>query len=1136
MAVCVEDQFGKQADAWCEQVRVAVEILLDAMDAAPLADKHQWFEMIGREVDGTSLSLRDTLDALYQSGSAIIMRLIVLLYMRARHLQPLRGMTDQPYGDLNILDQLLCCPASSGRYDAWKHLKLLFLLCDQYLNPGSGDFAPHYVRLFLPGDRHSIRALRRALAVLESWDMLFSDSCVKQLLTILQTTCSSVPPAPGDFKDFPVEAIGLAHQYLLDWQLCWDGQDLYLQQGVGARKASGTFYTPPTLARSLTECALEPLVYRRDQQGMLVPRTPEEIVSVKVCDPACGPGFFLLAALRYMTDALCKAYQLYCCPPVAAPEQQRARAAMLVAQQCLYGVDLNLFTVELARVSLWLEVGDDCIPLNFIDHQIKPGNALVGTWSHLYQKYPVMAWLREAGDENHTTGVHYRARQWGADLLKVRREVVKPEFQQMLLHDQEKIAGAACPEDDTLEEGQMRLYDRWCALWFWPPEHLDIAPTPATFARSSAAVDRIVATVAEKIGFFHWELEFPAVFQSGGFSAILSNPPWETLKPCSREFFQCYDPHYLSYNKQEALLVQRQLFARDEKIEQDWLAYQAYFKYMANWVRHVASPSGDSSIAGGSASFKLASGPLNERMHAPFRYQGNADLNSYKLFLELAHYLLRPEGQLGMLVPAAIYTDQGTAALRQLFLERCQWRLLFGFVNRRRIFAIHSSFKFAAIVLTKGGHTTQVALTFNQEEAQALADLREPRLLSMSRQQILSLSPSSQTILEIRDRRDLEILEKIYPHSVLLGAQHEQSWRLRYAREFDMTNDSHLFAPVAHWQSRGYAPDVSGCWIDREGKVALPLYEGRMIGAFDPALKGWVRGRGRSARWQDLPLTHKRLQPQFLMAAEIYRDSSTAVRGNKLAFMDVCSPSNARSMYASIVNGLPCGNVTPVLQPANSSIISVAALAANLNSFVYDYLLRCRLGGVHLNYFIIAETPLLSPERLCATCCPLMAARLNLILPGCASQWLELRSLLPELGQQHWRQLWAVTAHERLRLRCMLDAIVADLYGLDYADLCWILSSDPRHIKGFWRIDKEKPEPLRQTTLTLQAFEHLIRVGRETFEMEGWQLPADVAHYLGPRFTSWQCEGSIAESWRECEALADLTCNLEGKRCQQVGC
>ncbi|GHO86393.1 Eco57I restriction-modification methylase domain-containing protein [Dictyobacter formicarum] len=855
-----------------------------------------------------------------------------------------------------------------------------------------------------------------------------------------------------------------------------------------------------------------------------------------------GLVFFLLAALRYLTDAFCKAYFVHRCTSMVTPEQ-RANIGRLVAEQCLYGVDLSPFTIELARISLWIEVGAAQAPLNFIDHRIKAGNALVGTWSHLYLEYPIMAWLREGGDDNHTHGVHYFAHQWSTDLAKMRTDTIKPELLQQLLHSQEHKATTTFLHEHPVAkdyQGQKRLFDRWCALWFWPHEHLDVIPTPTTFAQTSSAVEQIVATLAEKIGFFHWELEFPDVFNANcwGFNAILANPPWEMLKPCSREFFRSYDPHYVSYGKQEALAAQQRLFTQDKKIEHAWLSYQAYFKNMANWVKHVASPFGDPMTASGGESFRLSSGPLNKQLyaiwrsqrvrhqqpesntHPPFRYQGTADLNNYKLFLELAHYLLQPRGQLGMLVPAAIYTDQGAVALRRLFLEQCQWRLLFGFVNRRRIFAIHSSFKFVIMLLEKGGCTEQLMLTFNQEDPQALSERGEQHLLSIPRQKIGSFSPTSQTILELHDQRDLDILEKVYQQSVLLGAQTEQSWRLRYARELDMTNDSHLFAPVQQWQSRGYAPDIFGRWIDRQGRMALPLYEGRMIGAFDPAHKGWVHGKGRSAQWQDLPWTHKRLQPQFLLAAEAYRSNMKAVVGNKLAFMDICSPSNVRSMYASIVNGLPCGNVTPVLQPANSSIASVAALAANLNSLVYDYFLRCRLGGVHLNYFIIAETPLVLPERIHTTGCARLAARLNLIMPGFAPQWLELRTLYPELGQHHWRQLWAVTEHERLRLRCMLDAIIADLYGLDYADLAWILRADRRHIKGFWRVDKEKPEAVRQTTLTLLAFDHLRCVGREAFEAEGWQFPANIAHQLGPRFTDWQSQGCVSESWRECETLA----------------
>ncbi|MEO9030022.1 MAG: hypothetical protein ABI413_14530, partial [Ktedonobacteraceae bacterium] len=114
----------------------------------------------------------------------------------------------------------------------------------------------------------------------------------------------------------------------------------------------------------------------------------------------------------------------------------------------------------------------------------------------------------------------------------------------------------------------------------------------------------------------------------------------------------------------------------------------------------------------------------------------------------------------------------------------------------------------------------------------------------------------------------------------------------------------------------------------------------------------------------------------------------------------------------------------------------------------------------------------------------------------------------------------AITAHERLRLRCILDAIVAELYGLTYDDFAWILRDDPTNPKGFWRVDKGKPQELRHTTLALLAFQRLKEVGLEAFEQEDWQFPAEVGAQLGPRFTAWQAEGTVAESWAECEEHA----------------
>ncbi|MCT7964084.1 hypothetical protein NG791_25735 [Laspinema sp. D1] len=173
-----------------------------------------------------------------------------------------------------------------------------------------------------------------------------------------------------------------------------------------------------------------------------------------------------------------------------------------------------------------------------------------------------------------------------------------------------------------------------------------------------------------------------------------------------------------------------------------------------------------------------------------------------------------------------------------------------------------------------------------------------------------------------------------------------------------------------------------------------------------------------------------------------------------------------------------------------------------------------------------------------------------------ANDWLKLQTIL--LNQYNWYQLWAITPHERLRLRCILDAVVAELYGLDIEDFTWILrdcdypaaqvcnNTFARTLepKGFWRVDKDKDPELRHTVLSQIAFHELKRLGLETFlnlnDGEGWMLPetvrlADyglgqdtratepqpVAARLGDRFLPWQLQGTIEDSWQECQKHAD---------------
>ena len=265
--------------------------------------------------------------------------------------------------------------------------------------------------------------------------------------------------------------------------------------------------------------------------------------------------------------------------------------------------------------------------------------------------------------------------------------------------------------------------DEWCAVWFWPMEEeaARLAPTPITFHAAQADRDRILDGLVHDIRFFHWELEFPDVFsperkgngegEGAGFDTILGNPPWEVMKPNSHEFFTAYDPLYRTYDKQAALARQRELFAADVSIRTRWDNYSATFKALSNWVKNDADPFAVPLALGGRGEAlkgawerarKARVGYAN--WEQPYRYQGSADLNSYKLFAEFFWHLLRAGGRIGVILPTGIYSDYGTRDLRELFLTRGKLEFIYAFQNEKKVFeAADHSFKQVSLIAGKGG-------------------------------------------------------------------------------------------------------------------------------------------------------------------------------------------------------------------------------------------------------------------------------------------------------------------------------------------------------------------------------------------------------------------------------------------------
>lgn len=790
--------------------------------------------------------------------------------------------------------------------------------------------------------------------------------------------------------------LGLLHEQLLDVHAQRDAEGWSLARLAHARKRSGTFYTPPELAHAVLDKALAPPL-------------AAALERVRICDPAMGGGVFLLAALARLRE-------------------RGTQSARAIVERQLFGVDLDPHAVELARLALWLAVGEPELACEFAAANLRHGDALIG--------------LLDARE-------HAAAERACAALLE--------------------------PERDPAE-----LRERWSPL--------------------------------------HWSLAFPDVFagEQPGFELVIGNPPWEVRKPSSREFFAARDPEFLAHDKQAALARADALLDADASLRAAWHDEHERRRALARWTRHA------------------------------YAHQGGGDSNSYKLFVERATRLLREDGRLALLVPAAIYADKGAAELRALLLDACRWEWLYGFENAAGLFAIHRSFKFALVIARKGGSTSELRVAFMRR---SVAELRDdtPPSLAYPRERIARLSPSARAFVELDDARDMALLERIHARAARLDA-----WAARYRREFDMTLDSSRFTArpraearglradeYGHWLGGDWRPlaafgwtaslpcDASGRWsilarppnlvLSREGthalalddrrELMLPLYEGRMIDHYDFAAKGWVSGHGRAATWRTLAGASKQLEPQFLVDAHEFLARREGTR-LALGLMDVSAATNARTLIATLTHDRPHGNKVPILGlPSERDALE---LLVGLDSLALDFAARARLSGQTLNAFILAELPMLPRGRLPARALELALA---LALPhvAFARVWLALGC-----RARGWRRQWLIDDEARRSARVQLDVLVADALALELDELAWLLRgcegtpyASERHAKGFWRIDKQRAPEQRHPQRVLAAYRELCERGRE-------------AHLAQLELHEPASDPERDASWQECEQHAAL--------------
>jgi hypothetical protein len=341
------------------------------------------------------------------------------------------------------------------------------------------------------------------------------------------------------------------------------------------RRETGTHYTPRSLTETIVEHTLEPIVYSGPAEGQTRDewklKSPAELLDLKVCDPAMGSGAFLVQVCRYLSQRLVEAWEQAEASGSSVnidgvvvdatngdellPAERDDRlltARRLIAERCLYGVDLNPLAVELAKLSIWLTTLAKGRPFGFLDHNLRRGDSLLGI-TGLYQltqldmKPRAKAEQRLFGrkiEEAAKAAVKLRGTLRNTRILDIR------DVQRMRDIDDESrrlLGGVTATADafigTVLAKGTQRGGSSAIGDLAGNADQAAEGDGTAISALQDLAQSMLGADLPES-GLsrrpFHWPLEFPEVLAQEGFSAIVGNPPFIGGKKISRAMGGCY--------------------------------------------------------------------------------------------------------------------------------------------------------------------------------------------------------------------------------------------------------------------------------------------------------------------------------------------------------------------------------------------------------------------------------------------------------------------------------------------------------------------------------------------------------------------------------------------------------------------
>jgi hypothetical protein len=914
-----------------------------------------------------------------------------------------------------------------------------------------------------------------------------SDAAFAPLFDRLSRTMKGERRVRINYRDLSVRELGAIYERLLEFAPTVEGTvdgTMVIRATPFARKGTGSYYTPEDLVRLTIRRTLAPLLeerraaFRRKAEELASDRRPPaerlallrpldpamRILDLKVVDPAMGSGHFLVSLIDHLAEqayaAMGAAAEIVDWGDYRSPlpdELERMRAGIreraaargwtmgegrlddrnlvkrMALKRCVYGVDKNPMAVELAKVALWLHTFTVGAPLSFLDHHLRCGDSLFGEWVR-----PTMDGLAAKGALFINKSVQ-RAKAAFAGMARI-ESLSDAELEEVKESEAEFVKVDECtrPLSGFLSLMQalrwlepLTMADRTAldALLFGkfgdpvavaarlesprPPDETEASRRD--FAAISALLGRVWALIDEQ-RFFAWEAAFPGVWRDwesadpqGGFDAVISNPPWDRMKMQEVEWFADRAPEIA---RQERAADRKAAVAARRAANDPLAAQYDLAAERAETAMRVARQCGE---------FPLLS---------------KGDVNLYSLFVERAHRLVAPHGLVGLVTPSGILSDRTASPfIEKVFTEK---RVAYGFdfFNKRHdgeLFFPEVYYRFKFCVFITGGKIRFFEQPVFCFFARSTKEAESPaKALPLTEEMIRTVNTGAFAIPIFRSAEDAALTVALASSKNLVRLGGLQNFK--YSRQFDMGTDSEKFETAERLAAKGGYPLNPATWR-AEGKTWTRLYEGKMVQAYDhraASIGFYAENTFRTGESLATPPEEHR-NPAFTIAPRFYVELTEerwrSRRNWALAFKDVTSTTNTRTVIAAMIPKAGAGHTLPLLRYSGDDPVEPALLCANLNAVILDFLARQKVQNNHLTWTIVADLPVIpfsNYDRVFGEKTARDIVVEHVLELTCTAD--DMADFAADLGRRDGPFIW--NDEKRRHLRARLDALYFILYGI----------------------------------------------------------------------------------------------------------